>query len=489
MQKSSLIGMLQTFTKDDMARFGDFVESPFFNKKSNVTKLYYALRKYAPEFPADKITKEEMWKKVFPGKLYNYGIMKNLIHELAKLAEGYFGHSNLENGLGFERHLIKELYSRNKYDLFLSKVEKFKARNAPGKVDSDELFYNKLFVDIMKFEYSENRSAVVKDHKQMLDNMVQYFMHNIFRFANSIFLEEYRVNIKHEYPFIQLFLEYIQKNPELFKGSEYVQIEYYILLCFVENSDEKVFAKLQEVFNRAKNSFTPRDKVAAYIFVENAHELLFRRGVKKYEKDFIKHLIEMVEKDLYLGTENIYPNLQMFTNIIHVCARNGDSKSLRRFITGNIHKLQEHKRVSMLNYALARAAYIEKNYEQVIKHEVKVNHNDFFDLTRDNHIYKLNSKINKAICHYELDNIETVLTEIDTAIHFINNNKIINQPIAQPSKNFFKALKKLTLIKHDYDEITLAKLKEEIDNYPEGGLSKKGWLSEKISEIESLRSR
>ena len=35
------------------------------------------------------LDKEELWKKLFPKKEYNYGIIKNIIYDITKLAERF----------------------------------------------------------------------------------------------------------------------------------------------------------------------------------------------------------------------------------------------------------------------------------------------------------------------------------------------------------------------------------------------------------------
>ncbi len=113
MEKSTLVEILRTFSKDELSGFGDFVSSPYFNKKSNVTKLYTALKKLAPDFPAAMIAKEEMWKSIFPGKKYNYGIMKNLIYDLNKLAVKF---------------LELEVYSQKQFDNDFNQLDAFRLK-------------------------------------------------------------------------------------------------------------------------------------------------------------------------------------------------------------------------------------------------------------------------------------------------------------------------------------------------------------------------
>jgi hypothetical protein len=81
MLNSQLIEILKTFSRDEISEFGDMVCSPYFNKKSAVTKFWKEINKYAPDFNSANLSREKIYSKVFPGKEYNYGTMKNLVHD------------------------------------------------------------------------------------------------------------------------------------------------------------------------------------------------------------------------------------------------------------------------------------------------------------------------------------------------------------------------------------------------------------------------
>ncbi|MBZ0203342.1 MAG: hypothetical protein K8I03_10040, partial [Ignavibacteria bacterium] len=89
MLKSTALSIIQTFTKEEITKFGDFISSPYFNKKAGVQKLYNEVKKYSPGFTDENLGKEKLWTKLYPGKDYNYGVMKNLIHDFTKLAEEF----------------------------------------------------------------------------------------------------------------------------------------------------------------------------------------------------------------------------------------------------------------------------------------------------------------------------------------------------------------------------------------------------------------
>lgn len=50
MQNTVLTETLNTFKKDELKHFEDFIQSPFHNKKTPVRKLFNEIKKYFPGF-------------------------------------------------------------------------------------------------------------------------------------------------------------------------------------------------------------------------------------------------------------------------------------------------------------------------------------------------------------------------------------------------------------------------------------------------------
>jgi len=98
MLNSTLIEIFKTFEKTDLKRFEDFLKSPYFNKKTNVVALFNIIKTHFPDYKTENLKKETVWKKLYPDKNFNYGVMKNFIHDLTKLAENYLQTQILESG-------------------------------------------------------------------------------------------------------------------------------------------------------------------------------------------------------------------------------------------------------------------------------------------------------------------------------------------------------------------------------------------------------
>ena len=141
MLKSSVLKIIQSFSKEEIAEFNDFLNSPYHNKKSGVVKLYNEVKKYYPDFKDENLDKEKLWSKLYPGKKYSYGVMKNLIHDITKLCEEFIMQKEfLINKLDTNVNLAKALARRNLKELFDSKcsyIEKNYGENKIKDVDAD----------------------------------------------------------------------------------------------------------------------------------------------------------------------------------------------------------------------------------------------------------------------------------------------------------------------------------------------------------------
>lgn len=133
MLKSTLLELIRTFSKEELLKFEDFVRSPYFNKKANVIKLFLEIKKHAPEFKDDGLAKEKLWNDIFPGKEYNYGVMKNFIHDLTWLSEQFILIEQYTgNSLQCEYDLIEAANDRNIPKYTSTKIDQFGKRIKNG---------------------------------------------------------------------------------------------------------------------------------------------------------------------------------------------------------------------------------------------------------------------------------------------------------------------------------------------------------------------
>ena len=144
MKDTQLISLLKSFSAYEMNRFGKFINSPFFNSNDKVTRLYTLLKKHHPGFNEDAISKEKIFKKIFPGKKFDDKKIRYITYELLNLAEEFLGQINYRKDVFSSNiHILKELIERNQAKLAYKKISDAEANLTQQNYPDDVYYYNK----------------------------------------------------------------------------------------------------------------------------------------------------------------------------------------------------------------------------------------------------------------------------------------------------------------------------------------------------------
>jgi hypothetical protein len=118
MHNNIAIELLKTLDKDELKRFESFIKSPFHNTNKTVTNLFDIVKKYAPEYDDKALHREQLFKKLYPGKNFSETSLRTRMSELTELIKKYFSFSHFEQDEFHSKiNIISELKIRKKYKL------------------------------------------------------------------------------------------------------------------------------------------------------------------------------------------------------------------------------------------------------------------------------------------------------------------------------------------------------------------------------------
>ncbi|MEO8666361.1 MAG: hypothetical protein ABI462_12780 [Ignavibacteria bacterium] len=221
MHKSSLLEIIRTFTQKELIKFDDFVNSPYFNKNKNVINLFIEIKKYAPDFAHNGLEKELLWEKIFPGKEYNYGIMKNLIFDLNKLAEQYIISMKFnEDEPLHSKYLLRGLFDRYMQDYFFKTMvaaeRKYNMKYFLQKnYESADYFRFRAELKDFDFTYQQHfkvKTNLIEKYNLNSANLISEFFIEIFKTYNNIEAESVNRNSDVSNNPIVFFLKYVMKD-------------------------------------------------------------------------------------------------------------------------------------------------------------------------------------------------------------------------------------------------------------------------------------
>ncbi|HFA49276.1 MAG TPA: hypothetical protein ENJ95_09690 [Bacteroidetes bacterium] len=118
-RSSKLAQVLQLLTASEYKSFGKWLHSPWCNSNKKLTELYRLLEKKHPLFDAMHLTREYLFKKLYPEKTYDDKWMRNLKSAMVAQAEKFLAHQRLENDKPMAKRLLaKEYLERHRDDWY-----------------------------------------------------------------------------------------------------------------------------------------------------------------------------------------------------------------------------------------------------------------------------------------------------------------------------------------------------------------------------------
>lgn len=89
MKKNKLITLLSTFSKKEMTRFLEFVQSPYFNKRTDIIHLIQYLHKVHPNFTQKKCDQKKIFQQVYPNKPFIQSVLALIFTYTFRLAKKF----------------------------------------------------------------------------------------------------------------------------------------------------------------------------------------------------------------------------------------------------------------------------------------------------------------------------------------------------------------------------------------------------------------
>jgi hypothetical protein len=488
MLKSSLLEILRTFSKQELIKFEDFVSSPYFNKKENVLKLFLEVKKYSPDFMSENLEKEKVWSKLFPDTKYNYGIMKNLIFDLNKLAELFIAdlkYCKDENR--YNEYLMNALLDRD-----LNRIYKIKFRSSDFKpdlklIDANNLSIQEHFYHVNSVyqsnlfyyhQYEQNydfgKLQIERDAFLMSGFLIQLFaaysdVVAIHNGRNTDFSKNAVTK------FVGLISSGISDIIQSFRDSSevtfaYPNIYYMLYLALTERTEQRYQEFKKSIYDIL--AILPKTNLQSLL-----HGLANAAIITKFENidrdsEMLSILDTLIEHDALTELRNDKLPIHIFTVYISICFVRSDSNRLKKFSDRFIDKLDPDIKKNTTTHVNFMTSFIDKSYDDALNY-ISMLDIPYFHL-------KPAIRYHKAICLYETNNYESFLNEYDSLKHFLNNNNFVaeEQKLALSSK--FSIIKRLFNLRQHFHKHELSELRK---LHRERNDTLK-WLEEKLEEFE-----
>jgi hypothetical protein len=495
MIKNRATEVIKTFSPEELKSFELFINSPFHNSNKSLVKLLALIKKYWDRMDEDKITEEFFYMKIFPGKKYSYGNMKNMVSELFGLCEDFLAITPVISvkAYAFEQGLRRlDNYNMRSLDkLFFAEykhLEGYLETHLEYSVLSSDFYLNKsrLLEKLYKFytRRSQYTGALDTLYPMSICNTCQI----ISTLKNDVAGIEYLKSQINYVPDVNptealyrtfdsaSFLKEISGLEPVYY--EHITLDIKLMKLYNEPHNWENYVELKEFILKNISRFSNAER---WHLTSGLFSFVINMYIEKSTRELLQE-ISLIRKiqlaNVKFNTDGLGPlQAGVFRNMVEVFVILGEIDYAENFINSYIQELEEDKRKSVYSTCMAIIEESRGNNEKVLEllHDV-----EFSDYQ-----VKYSAKMIALVAYYNLGFVEQGLSAADSMKHFVKNTEEFSPAMKLNLSSRVSVIEKLFKIRANpekYSEDDIKTLHADIDNCI---VSRKEWYIEKAEELRS----
>jgi len=438
MKQSKLIYLLSSFSSGEMEAFGTFLQSPYFNTREELTRLFDYLKRHAPDFPEEALQKEHVFEAAFPGQPFDEKQLAYRMNYLLDLGERFLSIQAFEQSpLQPPFYLMESLIDRK-----LDKAYQFVYKKLSKQVEEAEISDSDGFFHLFRLGEIGDRHFMIKDERRYdfslelaSDNLDRYYVARKLRMLAEMVNRQRIFNQTYNNEFQRIFLKGIEGSDML--RFPLIKIYYHTLKMLGDgegvNEQYKTVKRLfiEEYFPTLSQS--DRENILSHLLNFCIRQIREQSDRRPFMEEALSLYTFGIESKIYLPKGKLSP--WHYKNIIKLAFNLGNFDWAEAFLYQYSPALEESSRDNALYFNLADLYYQKKDYEKAMKflHQV-----EFTDIH-----YQLNAKLLLLKIYYEIDEEEALLSLLASFSILLKRNKYISNDLRKTYENFCKLLTRL----------------------------------------------
>jgi hypothetical protein len=474
MLSDKLLSLLSAFSKVERNRFRKYLLSPYLNEQPDATRLFdlldETLRKDAAA--ASLLTKEAVWKTLYPGRKFDDPHLRRLASDLSQLALRFMvAEARNADPLGEALDLQKALEKPALKKQLAGAERQMQRLFEETAGQSTEFFIAQFRMHHHVFSRATKVVGTIGYGEKLAtaDFYLEcfYLIQKLKYYVAWLQFSGIRATEKT----VQLmpgFLEYLEE--ERFRDVPLLNVYRQVVKCFSAQEEEWHFNELLEDLDQYADRLTKENLRECYHMAQNYCALKINQGRTDYYLIFFNLQKKVVQLDILLEDGALSEGV--FKNMITIGLRVGEFAWTEQFIEEYYPFLPSNIRENARTFNLANLYSHQKNHNKVIELLSNVEYSDI--------VYTLGAKLILLRTYFESNENLALDSLMDSFRIFIRRNKQISKSLKREYINFLNFLSKLSNTSggRKKDVILLKKKITETQSV----ISKK-WLLEKIDEI------
>lgn len=474
MQPTKLIVLLQTFDKEEMKRFGDYIQSPYFNKREAPINLYKALMPLHPTF--EPLKWEKVFKKAFSDKTaYNETYLRNVLSDLFGLAEGFWGQEHVKNQPFLLGYLVDNLIAKRQYKYAEDNLKEMQVSLLTKNMFYPTLYTTTCFYNLLKMrlhDRQEQRQAYSETQQQLANAVKAQCINDVLeRYYEMSNDAEVYYKYPYQFDFFERFIAIIQ--PADIENDTSLATTYYLLQLQLQKSWQ-AWHNLYHYLQQNKVAIQPYSVFMCNQALTNflAHQ---KRKEPYLSEEIQKKEFELYEENIELRRKNGQPLTgSLFENIVVSGMTVKGSDWAKQYIETNNPHLPANIREGLTAYCLARLHFYTGDYIETIA--ILANIEPYY------HHYYFDVKSLMLLAYYELDNYDAFMATLDAFKHTLANHPELADKHRTAHANMNTILLKLYRLRLKYSYKAAQELQQLLDN-PDLSTFSKQWAIHQLNAL------
>lgn len=482
MYKSLLIEQFKKYSPKEIREFGEYIRSPYFNKNQSVIKLYDYIRKLYPDFVEEKLTKKNVFSKIFPNLKYNDGFMRTVMFNLSRLSDEFLSFRRFKSDyFAGKKYLLYELNDRNlnrQIEKNMHEISKEFDKIAVHDAD----YYNFKFSIEYEYFYYLNKQNLDKIEKfinrtdvENVFNHLTYFylLHAMKHYLYYLNTKDiYKINFK-----TKLFEDIINRvKLESYDDIPVLNLYYNVLMLHLKEEDTEYFYRVKDRVQKLEKCINSYELADTYINLENYCKKKMRKGNDSFLYELFEIINLEIDKELYKIQGHM--SAKFYRCAVDTALKLKKFEWASEFTEKFKCRLPEDTSEITYIYCLALLEFASGSFNKSLELLSKVKYDEVYQKTE--------LRCLTAQLYYELEMTDTLIAHIDSFRHFLCNDRFLPDERKQYFFNFIKYLKNLVCVREKDEKQGLDFLRKQIND--EELLYNKDWLLNKALKLETIKN-
>ena len=292
-------------TKEELIRFEDFINSPYFNRYDTVKRLFAYLKKEYPRIERSHVTAKKLSEAVYADQSVNNDKIRKLESDFNRLFEKFLLHEEADTGsAGNSIMFLKALRKKNLYRTYRKKLDEM-SRLDKKEFGRDEQYYlNRLnfFHELFIYSFNKYSRQTVLYSIDQTDHLNYYFIYQSLVFNCNYYSDKYFRKSVRRVPLSMIndVYRFIENNMKHFERYHPDIITLYYFSYMNQTEDIKYLKALQKYFRNNKRRFDHNLTMMYYIVCESFLKIKVRSEPDKYKRESLFRLRNEIIRNRHL---------------------------------------------------------------------------------------------------------------------------------------------------------------------------------------------